>query len=139
MARMINSGMDTVLEMFQDLDFKCPEIFEKAVETGANMMIEPIKSASRGVFKNTLNLDQHLKATKPYRTSGGVVGAKVQYSGYMPNGVAVPVVVQAREFGTKNGEKKMPFIRPTVAKMQKSVMSKMQEVVDQEVGKIAKQ
>ena len=141
MAKMINSGMDDVLNLYKDLDFQCPAIFDRAVEETADMVIEPVKAASRAVFTDTSELDKHIKATKVYRTAHGVVSVKIQYAGYLYGNKKkpVPLIINAREFGSKRGEVKRPFIRPTVTKLKTSVEKRMQAIVDEEVGKIAKQ
>ena len=155
MAKLKCTGQlpDEVLKNFMDLYIKCPTIFEEMTEAGANVVYKNILRNMKRAFKDTTELEKHLKITKSYRTyTGKYVNTKVAFYGYIRKndkdyvqhrkakegheyrtgykgntkafskgvkeatytyeGVPVPLIVAAREYGTSKGEKRIPFVRP---------------------------
>ena len=84
----------------------------------------------------TKALEKGLRITKVYRTSNDEIASKIAFYGYdkekkskqYPNGVPIPLIALAREYGTSSGEKKKPFFRKSFKKKEiEDAMLKIQE------------
>ena len=85
------------------------------------------------VFKSTRSLEKGLKITKVYKTpSDDGINVKIGFYGYNDEGVPIPLIAQAREYGTsvngKQHEAKKPFFRKSFKK--KDIEQAMQSVQD---------
>lgn len=137
MAKMRSSGIDDIMKQFVGLEKDCSGIFDEAVEAGAAVLAEQVKDTSKSAFKDTAQLNQHLETTKASRNKkNSLISSSVQYTGDMADGTPVKLVVLAREYGTKSGEAKKPFMRQAIRKGKKAVISKMQETLDEGVKKV---
>lgn len=122
--------------------------FEKVYDNTFEMMGDMTKAGAQVVYKNVQNnmsksfnsvrsLNKGLTITKVYRTpSDDGVNNKVGFYGYdttkktkqYPDGVPIPLIALAREYGTSSGESKKPFFRKSFKKAQiEEVMKKVQE------------
>lgn len=120
-------------EMIKNIELMSSNVDEmigKMTEAGARQVIKNVKTNMKSVFKDTTNIEKGLKISKTYKTpSDGGINTKVYFSGYMINKkgkqVPIPLIVNAREYGTSKGEKKKPFFRKSFK--QKNVEQAMLE------------
>ena len=111
-------------------------MMEEMTKAGAEIVKKNVISNMRASFKDSKKLEPYLKVTRSYRTRSGSVNTKVAFYGYYKkgsksfkvkskkgkeysyDGVPVPLIVRAREFGTSRGEAKRPFFRKSFNKAQ---------------------
>lgn len=118
-----------LIKVFEDLETNCEDIFGKMCETGATVVYNNVKSNMKKAFKSTKSLDKGLKITKVYKTpSDDGINVKVAFYGYNDEGVPIPLIAQAREYGTSSGEQKKPFFRKSFKK--KEIEQAMQIIQD---------
>lgn len=128
------------------------EMLEEMTKAGAEVVYKNIQKNIQGKFKEPSKLLPYLKITKTYKTaSDDGVNTKVAFYGYMPkkdgskfkitktlkggkketyeyDGTPVPLIIMAREYGTKSGEDKKPFVRKSFKKADiTQAMLKVQE------------
>ena len=128
------------------LEQNTPKMIEEMTKAGAEVVKKNVVSNMKGSFKDSSKLEKYLKVTKTYRTKDGSVNTKVGFYGYYKkgsksfsvtskkgvtysyDGVPVPLIVRAREFGSSSGEAKRPFFRKSFNKSQiESEMLKVQK------------
>lgn len=128
------------------LEENTPKMMEEMTKAGAEVVYKNVISNMKASFKDSSRLVPYLKVTKSYRTKDGSVNTKVGFYGYHKkgsktfsvtsksgktysyDGVPVPLIVRAREFGSSSGEKKKPFFRKSFNKSQiESEMLKVQK------------
>ena len=127
MAKFKAEVPNDLMQMFEGLEKECTDIFGEMVEAGAETVYKNVQSNMAKAFKNTAPLEKGLKMTKIYKTpSDDGINVKVGFYGYdstkktkkHPNGVPIPLMAMAREYGTKSGERKKPFFRKSFKKTQ---------------------
>ena len=128
------------------LEQNTPKMMEEMTQAGAEVVKKNVISNMKASFKDSSKLEPYLKVTKSYRTKDGSVNTKVGFYGYHKkgsksfsvtskkgetysyDGVPVPLIVRAREFGSSSGEAKKPFFRKSFNKSQiESEMLKVQK------------
>lgn len=128
------------------LEQNTPKMMEEMTQAGAEVVLKNVKSNMKSSFKDSSKLERYLKVTKTYRTKDGSVNTKVGFYGYHKkssktfsvtskkgetysyDGVPVPLIVRAREYGSSSGEAKRPFFRKSFNKSQiESEMLKVQK------------
>ena len=128
------------------LEQNTPKMMEEMTQAGAEVVYKNVVSNMKSSFKDSSKLEPYLKVTKSYRTKDGSVNTKVGFYGYHKkgsksfsvtsksgttysyDGVPVPLIVRAREFGSSSGEAKRPFFRKSFNKTQiESEMLKVQK------------
>lgn len=128
------------------LEENLPKMLEEMTKAGAEVVKKNVVSNMKSSFKDSSKLEPYLKVTKSYRTKDGSVNTKVGFYGYHKkgsktfsvtsksgttysyDGVPVPLIVRAREFGSSSGEAKKPFFRKSFNKSQiESEMLKVQK------------
>lgn len=128
------------------LEKNTPKMMEEMTKAGAEVVYKNIKSNMKASFKDSSKLEKYLKVTKSYRTKDGSVNTKVGFYGYYKkgsksfsvtskkgktysyDGVPIPLIVRAREYGSSSGEAKKPFFRKSFNKSQiESEMLKVQK------------
>lgn len=128
------------------LEQNTPKMMEEMTKAGAEVVKQNVIQNMKSSFKNSSKLVPYLKVTKSYRTKDGSVNTKIGFYGYYKkgsksfsvkskkgttysyDGVPVPLIVRAREFGSSNGEAKKPFFRKSFNKSQiESEMLKIQK------------
>lgn len=118
-----------LIKVFEDLETNCEDIFGEMCEAGATVVYNNVKSNMKKAFKSTKSLDKGLKITKVYKTpSDDGINVKVAFYGYNDDGVPIPLIAQAREYGTSSGEQKKPFFRKSFKK--KEIEQAMQIIQD---------
>lgn len=105
------------------------KIFGTMTKESAEMVKSRVISNMKYSFKNSSKLVPYLKVSKTYQTkSDNGINNKVLFSGYYKedsksttirrrnkkysyNGIPVPLIVRAREFGSSRNEAPKPFFR----------------------------
>lgn len=104
----------------EDIYSNVEEMLGEMTKAGAKVVYKNIKENMKNSFKSTKALEKGLKITKTYKTkSDDAVNTKVGFYGYddskktkqYPDGVPIPLIASAREYGTSSGERKKPFLR----------------------------
>ena len=139
-----------IIDQVKELEFNTTKMMEEMTRAGAKTVEHNIKNNIKRSFNNYNELLKHLKITKTYKTlSDGAINTKVAFYGYYKtnkkfklnknskngrkntyeyNGIPIPLIINAREYGSSHGEKKRPFIRPSFNKKQvNEAMLKIQE------------
>ncbi len=152
MARFNSELPNDLIKEFEQLGTNTEKMMGEMTKAGAEFVKGEIETRAKRVFKNSTEILKGLKITKVYKTkSDDGINTKVAFYGYMPTkdgnkfkqtktlkggkkatyeyeGVPIPLVVAAREYGTSSGEKKKPFIRPSFNKNKiREVMKKVQD------------
>lgn len=128
------------------LEHNTPKMMEEMTQAGAEVVKQNVISNMKSSFKNSDSLEKYLKITRSYRTKDGSVNTKVGFYGYYKkgsktfsvksksgkeysyDGIPVPLIIRAREFGSSSGEAKKPFFRKSFNKSQiESEMLKVQK------------
>ena len=118
-----------LVKVFEDLETNCDEMLGEMCQAGATVVYNNVKTNMGKVFKSTRSLDKGLKITKVYRTpSDDGINVHIGFYGYNEDGTPIPLIAQAREYGTSSGEAKKPFFRKSFKK--KDIEQAMQEVQD---------
>lgn len=134
------------LEMMKELerfaDSGASDMIDEMLDKASERVEENIRRRARRVFKNPDKVLKGLVRTKVYITNKGdpadeAKAIKVGFIGYVPGspktkrhpyGTPIPLIAQAREYGTSSGEAKKPFIRPSFNKREiENIMSEVQE------------
>ena len=110
-----------LIKEFGKLEKNSKKMLGEMTKAGAETVIANVKVNMQKSFKNTSELVKHLRLSKTYITpSDDGINTKVILDGYMMNEqgkeVPVPLIVNAREYGTSRGEAKKPFFRKSFNK-----------------------
>ena len=129
MAKFNKELPNELMKVFEDLGTNCDEMFGEMCKAGAEVVYGNVMANMKKVFKSTRSLEKGLKITKVYKTpSDDGVNVHVGFYGYNEDGVPIPLIAQAREYGTSSGEQKKPFFRKSFKK--KDIEQAMQQVQD---------
>ena len=129
MAKFKNELPYELMKVFEDLETNCDEMFGEMCKAGAEVVYNNVVSNMKKAFKTTKSLEKGLKITKVYKTpSDDGINVHVGFYGYTEDGVPIPLIAQAREYGTSKGETKKPFFRKSFKK--KDIEEAMQKVQD---------
>lgn len=120
-----------LMKEINKLEKNTDKMLGEMTTAGAKVVYNLVLSNMQKSFKSTKGLAECLKITKVYKTpSDDGINTKVAFYGYFENSdgkvVPAPLVANAREYGTSNGEKKKPFMRKSFNKSQ--IESAMLEV-----------
>ena len=122
-----------LIKEFGKVEKNSEEMIGEMTRAGAETVIANVRVNIQKSFNDASDLLDHLKLSKTYRTpSDDGINTKVFFPGYMTNKqgkvVPVPLVANAREYGTSQGEAKKPFFRKSFNKKQiESAMLRVQE------------
>lgn len=125
-----------LIKIFENLETNIPEMMGGMTKAGAETVYRNICSNMKKSFKTTKALEKGLRITKVYHTSKDEIATKIAFYGYdedkktkkHPNGVPIPLIALAREYGTSSGETKKPFFRKSFKKKEiEDAMLKEQE------------
>ena len=113
-----------LIKMFEEIGKEAPDMLGHMTKAGAEVVYKNVLGNMRKVFKSTKSLEKGLKITRVYRNSRDEVATKIGFYGYdkekttkkYPNGVPIPLIASAREYGTSSGEAKKPFFRTSFKK-----------------------
>lgn len=147
MAKFSLELPNDVIKEFEKLNKTSHKMLEEMTQAGAEVVYKNVKENMKSSFKDSRKLEHYLKITKSYTTpSDDGVNTKIAFYGYYKpnektfsltsksgktysyNGIPVPLIVRAREFGSSSGEAKKPFFRKSFKKAQiEKEMLKVQE------------
>jgi hypothetical protein len=137
MAKFKAEIPNDLMQEFEGLERDCGSIFGEMVEAGARVVHKNVLANMKKSFNDTAPLEKGLRVTKIYKTpSDDGVNVHIGFYGYdsdkktkkHPNGVPIPLMAMAREYGTKSGERKKPFLRKSFKKTEiEQAMSLVQE------------
>lgn len=126
-----------IIKQFEDIYDNTFQMIGNMTKEGAKVAYENIQNNMKKSFKTSKSLSKGLTITKVYRTpSDDGINCKVGFYGYdtskktkkYPEGVPIPLIALAREYGTSSGEKKKPFFRKSFKKADiENAMLKEQE------------
>ena len=129
MARFHQELPNDLIKVFEDLEENCDTILGEMCQAGARVTYNNVLANMKKVFKSTKSLEQGLRMTKVYKTpSDDGINVKVAFYGYNEEGTPIPLIAQAREYGTSKGEAKKPFFRKSFIKNE--IEEAMQKVQD---------
>lgn len=129
MAKFHSELPNDLMKVFEDLETNCDDMFGEMCKAGAEVVHAKVKANMGKVFKSTKSLEKGLKITRVYKTpSDDGINVHVGFYGYTEDGVPIPLIAQAREYGTSKGEAKKPFFRKSFKK--KEIEQAMQKVQD---------
>ena len=129
MAKFQSELPNDLIKVFEDLETNCDEMLGEMCEAGAEVVYNNALANMKKAFKSTRSLEKGLKVTKVYKTpSDDGINVHVGFYGYTDEGVPIPLIAQAREYGTSKGEEKKPFFRKSFKKAQ--IEEAMQKVQD---------
>lgn len=125
-----------LIKQFEGLEVNTTEMMQEMTKAGAKIVYKNVLSNMKKSFKSTKSLEKGLRITKVYRTSNDEISSKIAFYGYdrnkktkkYPNGVPIPLIALAREYGTSSGEQKKPFFRQSFKRKEiENAMLKIQE------------
>ena len=129
MARFQSELPNDLIKAFEELETNCDDMFGEMCMAGAETVYNAVQTNMRKVFKSTRSLEKGLRITKVYKTpSDDGINVHVGFYGYNEEGVPIPLIAQAREYGTSSGEEKKPFFRKSFKK--KEIEQAMKKVQD---------
>ena len=129
MAKFHSELPNDLIKVFEDLETNCDEMFGEMCKAGAEVVHNNVIANMKKVFKSTMSLEKGLKITKVYHTpSDDGINVHIGFYGYTEDGTPIPLIAQAREYGTSKGEEKKPFFRKSFKK--KDIEQAMQAVQD---------
>lgn len=140
MARIRFQGLEAYERQLSALGRGVPEICEKAVDAGADIVADEIRRGIGTLPQKTGVTARGLSAgfgISPVRNDNGFINVKLGWDGYNENGVANQLMARVMESGTSK-VKKHPFVRPAVNRTKKQAEARMAEVLDEEIEKIMK-
>ena len=135
MAKFNAELPNDLIKVFDELETNAPEMMGEMCKAGATVVYNKVCSNLKKAFERTETLLKGLKITKVYNTpSDDGINVHIGFYGYNtekktkahPNGVPIPLIAMAREYGTSSGEDKKPFFRKSFAK--KDIEQAMLEV-----------
>lgn len=125
MARFSAELPNEILREIDKRDRDTPKMMEQMVVAGGETVLANVRSNIGRSFETTRSLLQGLKLTRAYKTpSDGGINTKVGFYGYSrthkskkyPQGIPIPLIAAAREYGTSSGESPKPFFRRSFKK-----------------------
>lgn len=117
MAKFKSELPSDLIKVFEELETNCDDIFGEMCQAGARVVCDNVKANMGKAFRSTKSLDKGLKITKVYKTpSDDGINVHIGFYGYNDDGVPIPLIAQAREYGTSSGEAKKPFFRKSFKK-----------------------
>lgn len=136
MALFENTLPYDLIKEFESIENNTKKIFGEMTQEAAKHVENNVRKNMKRAFKDSSEIGKHLSVSKVYTTADRSINSKVLFAGYMFNKsgkkVAVPLVVNAREFGTIMGERKKPFFRK--AFKESEITAKMLKVQDKYIG-----
>ena len=126
-----------LIKQFEEVYDNTFDMMGDMTKAGAQLVYKNVQANMNKSFKSVRSLSRGLTLTRVYRTpSDDGVNCKVGFYGcdtskktkQYPNGVPIPLIALAREYGTSSGESKRPFFRKSFKKVQiEEAMKKVQD------------
>ena len=135
MAKFNAELPNDLIKVFDELETNAPIMMGEMCKAGATVVYNKVVANLGKAFKTTKALLKGLKITKVYNTpSDDGINVHIGFYGYdkdkitnaHPNGVPIPLIAMAREYGTSSGEDEKPFLRKSFSK--KDIEQAMLEV-----------
>ena len=127
MAKFSAELPNDLMKEFEDLETNAETMMGEMCKVGAEVVHKKVESNLSKSFESTDSLREGLKATRVYKTpSDDGVNVHIGFYGYNAEGVPIPLIAMAREYGTSMGEQKKPFFRKSFNK--KEIEQAMLEV-----------
>lgn len=138
MAKFKNELPNDLIKELEALEKDTEKIFGEMTKAGAEIVYKNIVNNLGKSFKTTRSLMGGLRLTKIYKTpSDDGINVHIGFYGYdkdskptkrHPKGTPIPLIAQAREYGTSRGEQKVQFFRKSFKK--KEIEQAMQKIQD---------
>ena len=125
MAKFSAELPNELMQEFSELETNAEIMMGEMCKVGAEVVHSKVVANIKGAFKSTGSLMKGLKVTRVYKTpTDDGINVHIGFYGYdtdkrtkaHPNGVPIPLIAMAREYGTSRGEKKKPFLRKAFQK-----------------------
>lgn len=105
------------LKELEELEVSYKKMFGEMCKAGAEVVHEKVVENMGKVFDTTKSLEQGLRITKVYETpSDDGINVHIGFYGYNDKGIPIPLIANAREYGTSQGEVAKPFFRKSFRK-----------------------
>ena len=131
MAKFVAELPNQLIKELEKLEKNTTEMMGEMTRAGAEIVKKNVEKNMDKVFDSTDRLKEHLIISKTFRTpTDDSINNKVMFTGYLDNDKKkpVPLIVNAREYGTSRGEAKKPFFRKSFNKKQiEEAMRKIEE------------
>lgn len=138
MARFQSELPNDLIKELDKLGNECEKMMGEMTKAGAEVVYKLVKSNMSKSFKTIKSLEKGLKITKVYKTpSDDGINTHIGFYGYDPDskptkrhpkGTPIPLIANAREYGTSSGESKKPFFRKSFKKKEiEQAMLKVQD------------
>ena len=145
MAKFKAELPNDLMKVFEDLETNSYTIFGEMCKAGAEVVYQKVCSNIGNAFKSTASLLKGLKITKVYETSSDDgINVHIGFYGYdaskktkaYPNGVPIPLIAMAREYGTSSGEDKYPFLRKSFARkdIEQAMLAVQEKYIKEDEG-----
>ena len=119
MAKFSGEVPQEILQGIEQMNADADRMLEEMVGAGAKVVYRLVQGNMQKSFKSTKSLEKGLRMTKVYKTpSDDGINVHVGFYGYNDEGVPIPLIANAREYGTSSGEQKKPFFRKSFNKAQ---------------------
>ena len=138
MAKFNAELPNDLMQVFNELETNAEIMMGEMCQVGAEVVHKKVVANLSKSFKSTGALMKGLKVTRVYKTpSDDGINVHIGFYGYdtdkstkaHPNGVPIPLIAMAREYGTSSGEDAKPFLRKSFNK--KEIEQAMMEVQKQ--------
>ena len=125
MAKFEAELPNDLMKEFEDLETNAEIMMGEMCQSGAEVVHSKVVANLGRSFESTSSLVKGLKKTRVYKTpTDDGINVHIGFYGYdtskrtkaHPNGVPIPLIAMAREYGTSSGEKKKPFLRKSFQK-----------------------
>ena len=135
MAKFNAELPNDLIQTFDELETNAEMMMGEMCRVGAEVVHNKVISNLKGSFDSIGSLMKGLKVTRVYKTpTDDGINVHIGFYGYdeekktkaHPNGVPIPLIAMAREYGTSSGEKRKPFLRKSFSK--KEIEQAMMEV-----------
>ena len=134
MAKMTVKGLDEYLRRLETLEqSKAEEIIEGAVEDGAGIVADKVRSNLSGVLSGTSTgaLLGSLGIT-PVDNRDGFINAKVGFDGRDSKGTPNALKASVLEYGSRR-QPARPFMKPAQTATRSTVKAKMKETIERKI------
>lgn len=133
---------DGIIKELRNLENGMQDCVKRMLKAGSGTAYKYIRSNAKKAFNDPDEILSHLKVTKTYNTRSGDNCIKIAFYGYMKRkkdgkSVAVPLVVNQREYGNNRGEEKIPLIRPAFNR-KKAIEKAMKTAFDRQMEETLK-
>jgi hypothetical protein len=138
MAKFNSELPNDLIKELEKIEKDTEKIFGEMTQEAGKIVLNNVKKNIGSSFKTSKSLMGGLRLTKVYKTpSDDGINVHIGFYGYdkdskptkrHPKGTPIPLIANAREYGTSRGEAKRPFFRKSFKKKEiEQVMKKVQD------------